>query len=150
MQKVEKRNFTVLLLDVYYAMDSAKSGEAGMTAEALKSLLHKFMTITTAKHFTVIVFCSIQQQGPFLKVLRDQLNIAPENGIWHRTNAVLTNQHAHGFTSCAEGLVFGFHDATQSSPSATGTKAEWQRPIGEVQNVFTQPGVTSTKVSLRL
>ena len=151
-QTLTKRNYTVLFLDVYYAMETAKPGEPGMTKDLLMDLVNKFKMITTASHFSVIIFCSLQQIGAFLAVLRTQLNISPDQAIWHRNNALQTNQHASGFTSSAEGLVFGFHDANtyQSSPGAVGIKADWQTPLSKEGNVFLQGGVTSTKVSFRL
>jgi hypothetical protein len=149
-QTLKRRNFTVLFLDVYYAMESAKPGEPGMTTAQLCDLVNKFKIITTAPQFSIIIFCSLQQMGPFLQVLRTQLNISPDHGVWHRKNALQVNQHVHGFTSSVEGLVFGFHDTTTSSQSVIGTKASWQLPHSATDNLFSHAGVTSTLVSFWL
>lgn len=148
MQTLKKRNVTLFFLDVYYAMESSKSTEPGMTKDELSKLVSLFKMITSAQNFTIIIFCSLQQIGAFELVLRAQLNIAPEVGIWHRSNASQTNQYADGLTSSAEGVLIGYHDTMQSSQFASGVKASWQKPLGGAQNVFAHDGVTSTAVSL--
>ena len=113
-----------------------------MTKDELKELVNAFKTITTADHFSIIIFCSLQQIGPFDEVLRSVTNISPETGNWVRTGSVLqTNQYATGMISCVEGLVFGYHDATQQVVTGKGKKAAWQICRRDLRNAFEYDGV---------
>jgi len=149
LQGLEKRNYQVLALDVYYALMHNKPGEDPLTPKELGTLIRAFKQITTARHATIIVFCSLQQQGPFWDVMNANTNIPAELGIWYRTNAVSTNQYCPGFSSAAEGLLFGFHDFTTVACTARGTKADWQRVDRNVQNVFPAEGLSGASAVRR-
>ena len=51
-----------------------------------------------------VIFCSLQQLGPFDIVLRKCTNISPDCAVWYRTNATGTNQYLSGYASAAEGI----------------------------------------------
>lgn len=122
-------------------MPGSKKGEKGMTGDELEDLIKRFKDFTTAPNFTIIIFCSLQQLGPFDTALRNVLNICPELGVWHREEALSTNLYSNGFTSAAEGVIFGFHQAVGSANGKGATKSEWQRPRRAVHNVFHHRGV---------
>jgi hypothetical protein len=136
VQLLPKLCYTVLCLDVFYAMTTEKKGEKGMTAAELTSLLETFKKLTTAPQFTVILFCSVEQVSFFKEVINNQLNCAAEAGIWYKENNICTNQYTSGFANAFECLLFGFHTSSTTSCTARGQKVDWQKPSRDVQNVF--------------
>jgi hypothetical protein len=132
---------------VYYTLSrDVKPGEEAMDKTEFEQLITDFQMVTKAKQYTIIVFCSLQQLGTFETVLKHKTNIKPQTAVWHRTDAMFSNQYTECFASAAEGVLFGYHDR-EAAAGKEGKKATWQVPDRELQNVFSFKQAVSQKVT---
>jgi len=126
-QVVPRANFAVLTVDLCPENDDGVDHQSTsklhfQNNQLFKKVVRQFKTRSTAEWFTVIVICTVEEQG-----LIKELNLPSELCFWIDCNPSSTKKDLNkGHKSVVRGIVVGYNHSTASEP----VKASWQEAVG--------------------
>ena len=124
-------NYTIIFLDCQYELDTEKASsktDKALTPKLLETFIENVKSVTTATHWSLIIFCGFKQQNDFLEVCEKSCSLGASRFFWkrernpnHMQNYVNTKERLNNIEA---GLVAYHCNREKGDP--TGGRQDWQ------------------------